>query len=47
MFYQERSCARQKNWTRQTLNDAWDATGIGTPWQMVGPDLKLTKASYI
>ena len=38
---------RGKSWTRQTLSDAWDATNwdglCGTPWQMVAPDLKLTK----
>ena len=36
---------RGKNWTRQTLSDARDATNwdglCGTPWQMV--DLQLTK----
>ena len=38
--------AQGKSWTRQTLSDAWDATnwdGCGTPWQMVAPELKLTK----
>ena len=39
-----------KCWTRQTLNDAsWDATNwdglCDTPWQMVAPELKLTKKS--
>ena len=38
---------RGKSWTRQTLSDAWDAkdwNGLcGTPWQMVAPELKLTK----
>ena len=38
---------RGKNWTRQTLSDAWESTnweGLrGTPWQMVAPELKLTK----
>ena len=33
--------------TRQSPNDAWDATNwgglFGTPWQMVAPELKLTK----
>ena len=38
---------RGKNWTRQTLSDAgesvnWDGLS-GTPWQMVAPELKLTK----
>ena len=46
MHYQERRCARQ-NWTRQTLSDAWDVTNwdglCGTPWQMMAPELKLTK----
>ena len=36
-----------KSWTRQTLSDAshsadWDGL-CGTPWQMVAPELKLTK----
>ena len=34
-------------WTRQTLSDAWESTNweglCGTPWQMVAPELKLTK----
>ena len=38
---------RAQSWTRQTLGDAWDATNwdgsCGTPWQMVAPELKLTK----
>ena len=38
---------RGKNWTRQTLSDAWESTNweglCGTPWQMVAPELKLTK----
>ena len=38
---------RCKSWTRQTLSDAWESTNweglCGTPWQMVVPDLKLTK----
>ena len=38
---------RAKSWTRQTLSDAWDSTNweglCGTPWQMVAPELKLTK----
>ena len=38
---------RDKKWTRQTLNDAWSASNLeglcGTPWQMVAPELKLTK----
>ena len=38
---------RGKSWTRQTLSDAWESTNLeglcGTPWQMVAPDLKLTK----
>ena len=46
MHYQEWSCARQ-SWTRQTLSDAWESTNweglCGTPWQMVAPELKLTK----
>ena len=32
---------RGKNWTRQTLSDAWESTNwegfCGTPWQMVAP----------
>ena len=38
---------RGKSWTRQTLSDAWESTNweglCGIPWQMVAPDLKLTK----
>ena len=38
---------RGKSWTRQTLSDAWESTNweglSGTPWQMVAPELKLTK----
>ena len=38
---------RGKTWTRQTLSDAWESTNweglCGTPWQMVAPELKLTK----
>ena len=38
---------RGKNWTRETLSDAWESTNweglCGTPWQMVAPGLKLTK----
>ena len=38
---------RGKSWTRQTLSDAWELTNweglCGTPWQMVAPELKLTK----
>ena len=38
---------RGKSWTRLTLSDAWESTNweglCGTPWQMVAPDLKLTK----
>ena len=34
-------------WTRQTLSDAWESANwdglCGTPWQMVAPELKLTK----
>ena len=46
MCYQEWSLCEAKNWTRQTLSDAWESTGkdcVGTPWQMVAPELKLTK----
>ena len=36
-----------KSWTRQTLSDARESTNweglCGTPWQMVAPELKLTK----
>ena len=35
------------SWTRQTLSDAWESTNwdglCGTPWQLVAPELKLTK----
>ena len=38
---------QSKSWTRQTLSDAWESTNweglCGTPWQMVAPELKLTK----
>ena len=38
---------RGKSWTRQTLSDAWGSTDwedlCGTPWQMVPPELKLTR----
>ena len=38
---------RSKSWTRQTLSDAWESTNweglCSTPWQMVAPELKLTK----
>ena len=38
---------RGKSWTRQPLNDAWNATNwnglCGTPWQTVAPELRLTK----
>ena len=38
---------RGKSWTGQTLSDAWDATNwdnlCGTPWQMVAPEVRLTK----
>ena len=38
---------RGKSWTRQTLSDACDVTNwdglCGTPWQMMAPELKLTK----
>ena len=38
---------RGRSWTRQTMNDAWDATNrdglCGTPWHMVPPELKFTK----
>ena len=38
---------RGKSWTRQTQSDAWESTNwevvCGTPWQMVAPELKLTK----
>ena len=46
MHYQERSCASQKL-DKQTLSDAWESTNweglCGTPWQMVAPELELTK----
>ena len=38
---------RGKSWTRQILSDVWESTNwdglCGTPWQMVAPELKLTK----
>ena len=38
---------RGKSWTRQTLSDTLESTNweglCGTPWQMVAPELKLTK----
>ena len=38
---------RGKSWTRQTVSDAWESTNweglCDTPWQMVAPELKLTK----
>ena len=38
---------RGKSWTRQIPSDAWESTNweglCGTPWQMVAPELKLTK----
>ena len=38
---------RGKSWTRQTLSDAWESTNwkglCGGPWQMVAPEIKLTK----
>ena len=38
---------RGKSWTRQTLSDAWESSNweglCATPWQMVAPELKLTK----
>ena len=38
---------RDKCWTRQPLNDAWDAASWDglcvTPWQMVALEMKLTK----
>ena len=38
---------RGKNWTRQTLSDAWESTNweglCRTPWQMVASALKLAK----
>ena len=37
----------KKSWTRHTLSYAWEWTNweglCGTPWQMVAPQLKLTK----
>ena len=38
---------RGKSWTRQTLSHAWESTNweglCGAPWQMVAPELRLTK----
>ena len=46
MHYQE-WVVRGNSWTRQTLSDVWESTNCegscGTPWQMVAPELKLTK----
>ena len=46
MHYQS-GVVRGKSWTRQTLSDAWESTNwdglCGMPWQMVAPELKLTK----
>ena len=43
----KKGVVRSKRWTRQTLSDAWESTNwkglCGTPWQMVAPELKLTK----
>ena len=40
---------RGKSWKRQTLSEAWESTNwkglCGTPWQVVAPELKLTKVS--
>ena len=45
MHYQEWSCAREE--LEKTLSDALESTNwaglCGTPWQMVAPELKLTK----
>ena len=46
-FYALPRVVRGKSWTRHTLSDAWESTNweglCGTPWQMVAPELKLTK----
>ena len=43
----ENGVVRDKSWTKQTLSDAWESTNWegmwDTPWQMVAPELKLTK----
>ena len=47
LLYSENGVVRGKSWTRQTLSDAWESTNweglCGTLWQMVAPELKLTK----
>ena len=47
LFITKNGVVRGKSWTRQTLSDAWESTDweglCGSPWQMVAPELKLTK----
>ena len=38
----KKGVVRGNTWTRKTLSFAWDGL-CGTPWQMVAPELKLTK----
>ena len=43
----KKGVVRGRSWTRQTMSDAWESTNweglLGTPWQMIAPELKLTK----
>ncbi len=43
----EKGVVRGNSWTRQTLNNAWDATNwdgwCGTPWHMVALEVKLAQ----
>ena len=44
MRYQELSCAREKLDNRHCAWESTTSEGLcGTPWQMVAPELKLTK----
>ena len=47
LFIAKNGVVRGKRRTGRTLSDAWESTNweglCGTPWQMVAPELKLTK----
>ena len=47
LYVTKNGVVRGKSWTRRTLSDAWESTNqeglCGTPWQMVAPELRLTK----
>ena len=47
MFTTKNEVVRGTNWIRQTLRDVWESKNLeglcGIPWQMLGPELKLTK----